>query len=119
MHATGLPPRPPKSGLQKGLPARGAGAGVERRLQIADSADPRVRRARATGKGEVPMAGRMNPIRLQKHLKGIAYPAQKEELVRRAIEQGADEELLSTLRRLPEREYATPAQVSAAVSHLA
>jgi hypothetical protein len=61
---------------------------------------------------------KLNPIRLQKHLKGMAYPAQKEELVRRAAEQGADEDLLSTLRRLPDREYATPAQVSAAVGSL-
>jgi Protein of unknown function (DUF2795) len=63
-------------------------------------------------------SGKLNPIKLQKHLKGVGYPARKDELVRRAEENGGGEDLLSTLRRLPDQEYSTPAAVNAAVSAL-
>ncbi len=63
-------------------------------------------------------SGKLNPIMLQKHLKGVGYPARKEDLLRRAEENGGGEDLLSTLRRLPDQEYATPASVNAAISAL-
>lgn len=59
-----------------------------------------------------------NPIELQKHLKGVSYPASKEELIQHAQEQGADEDLLSTLEQLPDEEFETPAEVSKAVGAL-
>jgi hypothetical protein len=34
---------------------------------------------------------KVNPIQLQKHLKGVDYPASKEQLVQYAQKQGADE----------------------------
>ena len=63
-------------------------------------------------------SGKLNPIKLQKHLKGVGYPARKEDLVRRAEEHGAGEDVLATLRRLPDQEYSTPASVNAAVGSL-
>ncbi len=60
----------------------------------------------------------VNPIQLQKHLSGVDYPAGKQELLEAARRQGADEEALSTLERLPDREYDGPNSVSAEVGHL-
>jgi hypothetical protein len=61
---------------------------------------------------------KVNPIQLQKHLKGVDYPASKEELINQAQHQGADEDALSALRQLPDEEYETPADVSKAVGNL-
>lgn len=60
----------------------------------------------------------INPIQLQKFLKGMDYPAAKDELVRHAEQQGADENARSVLERLPDQEYQTPADVSEAVGKL-
>jgi hypothetical protein len=57
----------------------------------------------------------VNPIQMQKYLKGVDYPARKEDLLATAEEQGADEEVRATLDRLPDREYETPADVSKAL----
>ena len=59
-----------------------------------------------------------NPIQLQKHLSGIDYPVGKAQLVEHARQQGADEESLATLERLPDREYDGPNAVSAEVGDL-
>ncbi len=42
---------------------------------------------------------KINPIDLQKHLKGVNYPASKEDLVNHAEQQGADQNLLSALKQ--------------------
>lgn len=57
-----------------------------------------------------------NPIDLQKHLSGVDYPASRDDLVRTAEEQGADNELLDALRGIPDKEYDSPTAVSKAVS---
>ncbi len=61
---------------------------------------------------------KVNPIQLQKYLKGMNYPASKEELVKHAEQQGADENVRSVLEQLPEQEYGTPADVSQAVGQI-
>ena len=61
---------------------------------------------------------KVNPIQIQKALKGVNYPARKDDLLRNAEEQGADEDVRSTLERLPEQEYETPADVSEAIGKL-
>lgn len=61
---------------------------------------------------------KVNPIQLQKHLKGVKYPAKKQDLINHAKQQGADEDALSTLEQLPDEEYETPAAVSKAVGEV-
>ena len=61
---------------------------------------------------------KVNPIELQKHLKGVDYPASKEELIQHAQQQGADEKVREILEQLPDEEYETPAEVSKAVSDI-
>ncbi len=58
---------------------------------------------------------KVNPIELQKHLKGVDYPASKEDLLANAKQQGADEDALSALEQLPDEEYESPAAVSKAL----
>ncbi|WP_413174866.1 DUF2795 domain-containing protein [Anabaena azotica] len=60
-----------------------------------------------------------NPVELQKHLKGVDYPATKEELIEIATEQGADKQLLSLLEQLPEdEEYENPAELNKAIGEI-
>lgn len=61
---------------------------------------------------------KVNPIQLQKYLKGMDYPANKQDLIDRAKQEGADENILSTLERLDDDEFETPADVSKAVGNI-
>lgn len=60
----------------------------------------------------------INPIQMQKHLKGLDYPASKEDLIAHAKKHGADENALSVLEQLPDEEYETPADVSKAIGQV-
>lgn len=61
---------------------------------------------------------KINPIELQKHLKGVSYPASKQDVIAKAKENGADQELLSTLERLSDERFQTPADVNKAIGDL-
>ncbi|MBF2051227.1 MAG: DUF2795 domain-containing protein [Leptolyngbya sp. IPPAS B-1204] len=60
----------------------------------------------------------VNPIELQKYLKGMNYPASKDDLIDHAEEQGADDDILDLLEQLPDEEYETPTDVNKAVGEL-
>lgn len=62
------------------------------------------------------MADAPNPIQIQKFLGGIDYPANKETLISRAKESGADSNVLDALQNIPDKEYDSPTAVSSAVS---
>jgi Protein of unknown function (DUF2795) len=70
-------------------------------------------RRRSGGRAE-----KANPIEVQRFLEAVGYPASKRELVREADEQGADESILSTLGRLPDRKFESPTAVSEAIGRL-
>lgn len=59
-----------------------------------------------------------NPIQIQKHLKGVDYPASKQDLIEHAQQQDADENILSILEQLPDQEFETPAEVSKAIGDI-
>lgn len=60
-----------------------------------------------------------NPVEIQKHLKGVDYPASKQELIQHAQKQGADQDLLSILEQLPEnKEYETPTDLNKAIGNI-
>lgn len=59
---------------------------------------------------------KINPIQLQKHLKGINYPASKEDLINHAQQLGADEDAIAALEQLPDQEFDSPTQVNQAIS---
>ncbi len=55
----------------------------------------------------------MSPIDIQKALKGMDYPATKEQILDHA--KGGDKEVLDALQKIDDREYEGPSGVSAAV----
>jgi len=55
-------------------------------------------------------------IEVQKYLGGVDYPADRDELVRYAEEQGAPDDVVDALRQLGDRAYADPTEVSEAVT---
>lgn len=57
----------------------------------------------------------INPIQLQKYLKGMDYPARKADLLKRAEQNGADDQVRSTLEQLPDQEFDSAADVSKAI----
>jgi hypothetical protein len=54
---------------------------------------------------------------VQKFLEAVGYPASKRDLVREAKDQGADVRVRSTLERLPDEDFDSPAAVSKAISN--
>lgn len=59
-----------------------------------------------------------NPIQVQKLLKGLDYPASKDQIVGHAEQSGGDRNALDTLRKLPDQQYQTPAEVSEAMGKI-
>jgi hypothetical protein len=57
----------------------------------------------------------VNPIEVQKHLSGINYPTDKQTVVETARKQGADDEVVSTLERMPGQTFNSPNDVSEAI----
>ncbi|MDI2099223.1 DUF2795 domain-containing protein [Ruicaihuangia caeni] len=53
-----------------------------------------------------------SPIEVQKHLSGVDYPATKDELLRAAEVNGADDDIIDLLDGLDDRTYESPADVS-------
>lgn len=58
------------------------------------------------------------PLELHHHLKGVAYPATREQLLAAARAQGADAELVRHLGNIEDTSYADEDEVSAAVTYL-
>ena len=57
----------------------------------------------------------INPIQMQKFLRGADYPSTKDNLVRYAQEHGADERAINALRGMQRNNFQTPADVSKAI----
>ena len=58
----------------------------------------------------------VNPTQAQKFLGGMNHPASKDEIVQHAEGQGADDNVLSVLRQIPDRRYDGPNAVSHEIS---
>ena len=89
-----------------------------------DDADPDLEMAAPPVLGQARLSIRwrtttsVNPIQIQKFLKGIDYPASKEVLLTNAQRNGADEDVRATLEQLLDEEYETPADVSRALGKI-
>ncbi|MGN6741844.1 MAG: DUF2795 domain-containing protein [Amnibacterium sp.] len=62
------------------------------------------------------MADTPNPIQIQKFLGGMDYPVSKDTILETAKKEGADQNVLDALGRIPDREYDAPTAVSKAVA---
>jgi sporulation protein YlmC with PRC-barrel domain len=71
---------------------------------------------RRRGRSSETSGSKANPVEVQKFLEGVGYPTGKRELVREAKSQGASKQVRSTLERLPEARFKTPAEVSKAIA---
>lgn len=58
----------------------------------------------------------VNPIQLQKFLKGVDYPATKDVLIENAKRLGADQDVCESLEQLPDEEFEAPIDVSQALA---
>lgn len=60
-----------------------------------------------------------NPVEMQKHLKGVDYPAGKKDLIKHAKKQGADKEIISLLEKLPDdEEFDSPADLNKTIGKI-
>ncbi|MFD8549320.1 DUF2795 domain-containing protein [Streptomyces sp. NPDC059649] len=55
---------------------------------------------------------KVNPIEMQKCLGGVDYPASKDDIVSEASRHGAGKDIMDALKKLPAKEYPSPAEVS-------
>ena len=64
-------------------------------------------------KGEIMVrgVGGGSPANVAKYLKGIDFPANKHDLINRAKKNHAEEPVLQELKKMPEQEYGTMADV--------
>lgn len=54
----------------------------------------------------------ISPAEIQKYLKGIKYPATKQQLIDNAKKEGATEEVIQFLNNLEDKHYNSPTEVS-------
>lgn len=62
--------------------------------------------------------GGRSPANISHSLKGIDFPADRDDLVRHAQEQGAPAEVLDVLKQLPEEKYENMAEVMSGVGEV-
>ncbi len=60
----------------------------------------------------------VNPVQVQRFLRGVDYPARKAQLVEAARRERADENTVVKLNRLPDQDYSSPHDVSQAIGDL-
>lgn len=61
----------------------------------------------------------VNVMQLQEYLGGLDYPVSKEDMIRRAQENGAGTAVLQLLRSLPADRFESPTEIGESVSELA
>lgn len=62
--------------------------------------------------------GNVNPIQVQKFLKGVDYPCSKEQLIQKAKEEGADENVIQTLQQTTMDSFNSPNDVAQAIGQI-
>lgn len=56
--------------------------------------------------------GGQSPANVTHHLEGIDFPASREDLEKRAKENGAEEDVLNVIREMPDQQYESMADVT-------
>lgn len=67
---------------------------------------------------EEDIVANVNPVQIQKYLDGVNYPASKQDLVNKAKQEGASQDVLQTLEKMPGKQYNGPVDVSEAVGKI-
>lgn len=58
-----------------------------------------------------------NPAKIEESIKGIDFPASKEDILNRARENSAAQEEMDALEGLPDQEYTTPTDITQALGN--
>ncbi len=56
-----------------------------------------------------------SPSAVERYLKGIDYPATKEDLIEHAEDMGAPSDVMNVLRRMPDQDYDSPIDIAKGV----
>lgn len=59
-----------------------------------------------------------SPKDVEKCLKGVDYPAKKQDLMKHAQAHGADQQVMETLKQLPEQNFESPVGVTKAIGEM-
>ena len=59
-----------------------------------------------------------NPVEVERYLKGVNYPAKKNNLIKHAQQNGASQNILETFKDLREENFNSPVDVSKAVGEI-
>ena len=62
--------------------------------------------------------GGQSPVNIARHLSGIEFPVSKKDLVDHANGNKADQDVMDILQQMPEREYASMADVMKGVGEV-
>jgi hypothetical protein len=60
----------------------------------------------------------VSPAEVEKYLKGVDYPASKEDLTKHAQQNGAPKEVIDLLKQLHEETYHRPTDVAKAIGEI-
>ncbi|MCW5589078.1 MAG: DUF2795 domain-containing protein [Legionellales bacterium] len=71
------------------------------------------RKSSEGGRGD---SNKANPTAIEKYLKGIDFPADKNEIVNQAKDNDAPDDVMSAIKNLPDNEYRSAVDVTKAVS---
>ncbi|MBE3560895.1 MAG: DUF2795 domain-containing protein [Ktedonobacteraceae bacterium] len=61
---------------------------------------------------------KINPVQVEKFLKGLDYPASKQDIVKHAQQHGADQNVLEALKQMPDRTFEGPTGISQAIGEI-
>lgn len=59
-----------------------------------------------------------NPTQVEKFLGGVNYPCSKQDIIDTAIDNGADDNVVDTLKSMPGSSYNSPKDVSRAIGQI-
>lgn len=59
-----------------------------------------------------------SPVEVEKYLKGVDYPAKKQDLMKRAEANNAPREIVEVLKKVPEETFQKPTDVTKAISQV-
>jgi hypothetical protein len=76
------------------------------------------RRRGQSGRSRSTPARQATPVEVQAFLEGVGYPTGKRQLLREAEQQQASRGVRTTLRRLPDKQFKSPTEVSKAIGRL-
>ena len=59
-----------------------------------------------------------NPAEVERYLKGMNYPAKKDDLIKHAQQQGANKDVIEVLKEMRDQSFNSPVEVSKAVGEI-